>query len=132
MTSELTALTFSAVLCALLAVPYGFPQTSVWGLRVAMGNRENPPPLPEWANRAIRAHRNMLENLPHFSVLVIVAVLADSTNQLTAWGAWGFFAARLVHAVVYIAGIPYVRTAAFFAGILAELAILSQLWPSAA
>lgn len=74
----------------------------------------------------------MLENLPHFSVLVLVAVLADGTNQLTAGGAWVFFVARLVHATVYIAGIPYLRTAAFFAGVAAELLILSQLWSSAA
>jgi uncharacterized MAPEG superfamily protein len=35
--------------------------------------------------RAIRAHGNMLENLPRFSVLAVVAVLAGETNQLPAW-----------------------------------------------
>lgn len=127
MTPELLALTLSALLCALLPLPYGFAQTNVWGLRTALGNRENPPPLPEWANRAIRAHRNMLENLPHFGFLVVVAVLAQRTNGVTAAGAWTFFWARIVHASVYTAGIPVARTLAYFVGVVGEVMILTQI-----
>lgn len=127
MNTDLWMLTASAVLCGLLFVPYGIGQTLVWGLPVAAGNRDATPPLPDWAERGIRAHRNMLENLPHFAVLVIVAQLIGASNEATALGATLFFAARVVHAGVYIAGIPFVRTLAFFAGLAGEGVILGQL-----
>jgi len=132
MTSDLVMLTASAVLCGLLFIPYGVAQTLTWGIPVAVGNREAPPPLPAWAERSIRAHRNMLENFPHFAVLVLVAHLSGAANEATALGAAVFFYARVVHAVVYIAGIPWVRTAAFFAGLAGEGIILGQLIRAAA
>ncbi len=127
MTTDLWMLTASAMLCALLFVPYGIAQTFVWGASISVGNREVTPPLPDWAERGIRAHRNMLENLPHFAVLVIVAELARASDDATAVGASVFFWARVVHAIVYIAGIPFVRTLAFFAGLAGEGIIAVQL-----
>ena len=59
MTPDLWMLTASAVLCALLFIPYGVAQTLVWGVPVSVGNRDITPPLPAWAERGIRAHRNM-------------------------------------------------------------------------
>ena len=127
MSTDLVMLTASATLCALLFTPYGVAQSSVWGLRVALGNRESTPPLPAWAGRAIRAHRNMLENLPPFAALVLVAAVAGRANEATALGATIFFWSRLAHAILYIAGTPVLRTVAFFAGLLGEALILSQL-----
>jgi uncharacterized MAPEG superfamily protein len=127
MSTELVMLTASATLCALLFVPYGAAQSTVWGLRVSLGNREVTPPLPAWAERAVRAHRNMLESLPHFAALVLVAVVTDKTNAMTAAGATVFFWSRLAHAGLYIAGVPALRTLAFFAGLAGEGLILAQL-----
>jgi uncharacterized MAPEG superfamily protein len=127
MTTDLVMLTASAVLCALLFVPYGVAQTFKWGIPISVGNREAPPTLPPWAERGIRAHRNMLENFPHFAALVLVAHLSGAANQATALGASLFFYARVVHAVVYLAGIPWVRTVAFFAGLVGEGIILGQI-----
>jgi len=132
MTTDLWMLTASAVLCALLFVPYGIAQTLVWGVPVAAGNREVTPPLPEWAQRGTRAHRNMLENFPHFAALVIVAHLIEASNEMTGLGASLFFWARIVHAGVYIAGVPFVRTVAFFAGLVGEGIILGQIIRAAA
>ena len=39
--------------------------------------------------------------------------IIDKANDLTAQAAMAFFWARVAHAVVYIAGWPYVRTLAF-------------------
>lgn len=127
MTTDLWMLTASAVLCALLFVPYGIAQTFVWGVPISVGNREATPPLPAWAERAIRAHRNMLENFPHFAAFVIVAHVSGASNEATALGASIFFWARVAHATVYIAGIPFARTVAFFAGLTGEGIILVQL-----
>lgn len=120
-------LTASAVLCALLFVPYGIAQTLAWRIPLAVGNREVTPPLPRWAERGIRAHRNMLENFPHFAALVIVAHLTGATNSQTALGATIFFWARMLHAALYIAGVPWLRTAAFFAALGGEAVILAQV-----
>jgi len=127
MTTDLWMLTASAVLCALLFIPYGIAQTIVWGVPVSIGNREHTPVLPAWAERAIRAHRNMLENFTHFAALVIVGHLVGASNNATAIGASIFFCARIVHAAVYIAGVPFIRTVAFFAGLGGEAIILAQL-----
>ncbi len=132
MTTDLVMLTASAVLCALLFVPYGVAQTLNWGIPVSVGNREAPPALPDWAERGIRAHRNMLENFPHFAALVLVAHLSGVVNEATAFGASVFFCARVVHALVYLAGVPWVRTAAFFAGLVGEGIILGQVIRAAA
>lgn len=42
-------------------------------------------------------------------------------------GAAIFFWARLVHALVFIAGLPWVRTLAFIVGLVGELLILAQI-----
>ena len=128
MTTDLMMLTWSAVLFALLFAPYGIGQSIHWGLPLAAGNRASTPPLPEWANRAVRAHRNMAENFPHFAALVLVAAVAGKANDLTALGATIFFWARLGHAALYIVGVPWLRTIAFFTGLTGEAIILRQLF----
>lgn len=127
MTTDLWMLTASAVLCALLFIPYGIAQTFVWGVPVSVGNREGTPPLPAWAERGNRAHRNMLENFPHFAALVLVGHLVGASNDATAIAASIFFWARVVHAAAYIAGVPLARTVAFFAGLTGEGIILGQI-----
>ena len=81
----------------------------MWGV----GNRDAAPTLPAWGDRAIRAHRNMLENLVPFAALVLAAHAAGVSSEETARGATFFFWGRLAHAVTYLAGIPYLRTVAF-------------------
>ena len=128
MTTDLVMLTASAVFCALLFVPSAVATTIVWGLPVAAGNRASTPPVPPWVDRSMRAHRNMLENLPHFAVLVLVAHVTGLNNLTTALGATIFFWARIAHAAVYTAGIPWVRTLAFSVGLVGEAMILVQLF----
>jgi uncharacterized MAPEG superfamily protein len=50
-----------------------------------------------------------------FAALVIVAHLTAKANAMTAFWAAFFFWMRLVHAVVYLLGVPYVRTLVFTA-----------------
>jgi uncharacterized MAPEG superfamily protein len=88
---------------------------------VLVGNREAVPALTGWAGRAQRAHLNMLESLAIFAIFVIVAQLTGRANASTALGATLFFWARLIYAVVYVAGIPWLRTLVWvvsFAGII--------------
>lgn len=106
-------LALSAALCAVLWIPYILARVNTWGLMQALGYPENPPALPGWAQRSHRAHLNMVENLPIFAALVLVAHVAGIEGALVAWGALLFFWARVAHAVLFIAGIPVARTLAF-------------------
>jgi uncharacterized MAPEG superfamily protein len=128
MTTDLTMLTASGILAALLIVPYGLAMWALWPIREILGNRAGPSPaLPRWAERAQRAQRNMLENLPHFAVFVLVAHVAGLANAQTALGASIFFWARLAHAVAYVAGLWQLRAPAFFAGLAGECLIIMRL-----
>jgi uncharacterized MAPEG superfamily protein len=97
------------------------------GLPTLAGNREALAPCTGWAGRATRAHHNMLENLVLFAALVLVAVFAGRTNGTTLLGAQLFFWARLVYAVVYLAGIPWLRTAVWLVSVVGLALIFSQV-----
>src|SRR5438046_9854023 len=128
MTSDRVMLPASAVLSGALVLPEGRAMWTLWPVREVRGNRDAPPPLPPWAERARRAQRNMLENFPHFAALVLVANVAGLANYQTGLGATMFFWARLMHAVVYITGIWWLRAPAYFAGVAGECLILLRLF----
>jgi uncharacterized MAPEG superfamily protein len=127
MTTDLNMLVWSAVLTIVLFVPYILARFIYWGITDTVGYPTNPPALPGWAERAKRAHINMAENLAPFAALVLVAHVTGAANTTTAMGAAIFFWSRLVHALVFIAGLPWVRTLAFIVGLIGELLILSQI-----
>jgi uncharacterized MAPEG superfamily protein len=97
------------------------------GLPALAGNREGLAPCTGWAARAARAHHNMLESLVLFAALVLVAVVAGKTNSTTLLGAQLFFWARVAYAVVYLAGIPWLRTAVWLASVVGLALIFLQL-----
>src|ERR1700760_3269774 len=80
------------------------------GLPKLASNRDGLPPFSGWAGRAQRAHLNMLENLGIFALSVLVAKMTARADATTALGATIFFWARLIYAIVYLAGIPWLRT----------------------
>lgn len=97
------------------------------GLPALAGNREGLSPCTGWAGRAARAHHNMLENLVLFAALVLAAVVAGRTNATTLLGAQIFVWARLAYAVVYVAGIPWLRTALWLVSVIGMALIFFQL-----
>ena len=97
------------------------------GLPTLAGNREGLPEMTGWAGRAERAHRNMLENLVLFAILAFAAKAAGVSNAMTLLGAQLFFWGRVAHAVLYIAGIPWARTAAWGVSIVGLILIFWQL-----
>ena len=128
MSPDLFYLTLTAGLCVVLWIPYILGLISSHGMLSAEDYRHLPQPdLPDWVVRANRAHINLVENLPAFAALVLVAHVAGQANGTTALAAAVFFWARVVHAVVFFTGIPYIRTLAFAVGFLALLTILWQI-----
>lgn len=101
------ALTFIIMLMAVMGA------IAEVGLPKLAGNREDVPRFGGWAGRATRAHLNMLESLVLFAILVLVAQAANIHNGNTLLGAELFFWGRVAHAIVYLAGIPWLRTLAW-------------------
>jgi uncharacterized MAPEG superfamily protein len=97
------------------------------GLPMLAGNRDNMPKFVGWAGRAQRAHFNMLESLVLFAALVLLAQVTGRLNAMTALGAQLFFWARLAYAVIYVVGVPWLRTAIWFVSIIGLILIFLQL-----
>ena len=126
-TTELKLLVWSVILTVIqmaVAVTGATLQVGVAGLA---GNREDLPKITGWAGRASRAHRNMLENLVLFAVLVVAASISGKINATTTLGAELFFWGRLTYAPIYILGVPWLRTAAFAVSLVGLFMIFAQL-----
>jgi uncharacterized MAPEG superfamily protein len=127
MKPELMLLVWSVLLTFVqMLVAVGTASLQV-GLPALVGNREGLPVLTGWAGRAQRAHRNMLESLVLFAVVVLVAAVTDKTNSITLLGAQLYFWARLGYAVVYFVGIPWVRTLVWLVSVIGIAMIILQL-----
>jgi uncharacterized MAPEG superfamily protein len=127
MKPEMTLLLWAVLLALVQMLIAVTGATLQVGLPLLAGNREGLPPCTGWAGRAARAHHNMLESLVLFTALVLIAVIAGKTNSTTLLGAQLFFWARLVYAVVYLAGVPWVRTAVWCVSVIGLALIFLQL-----
>jgi uncharacterized MAPEG superfamily protein len=97
------------------------------GLMKLVGNREGMPEITGWAGRAERAHLNMLQNLVLFAALVLVAVATGKTNDMTLLGAQIFLWSRVAYAIIYVAGLPWLRTLSWAASVVGLVIIFAQL-----
>ena len=127
MTVELSMLVWAVALTVVQLVITASGATMQLGLPVLAGNRHNMPELTGWASRAQRAHRNMLESLVLFAALVLTAQATGLANETTAIGAQLFFWSRLAYAVIYVAGISWLRTAVWAASVVGLVLIFLQL-----
>ena len=128
MTTDLKFLAFTALLTASLWIPYILAQVTTNG-PLAPTNYRDPTPrgVPVWGQRANRTHINAVEAFAPFAALVLVAHVAGKADAMTAFWAQFFFWMRVAHAVVYLAGIPYLRTLVFTAGYVAVVGIFWQV-----
>jgi len=130
MTPDLTYLVLTALLTAVLWIPY------ITGLTVARGvitpgdykdvatrGRE----LPDWVTRMNRAHINAVESLGPFAAVVLAVHVAGAANETTATAALVYFWARVAHAIVMYFGWPYIRTVIFAIGFIATVVIGLQV-----
>ena len=128
MTPDLQLLVWSAALTLVQMLIAVLGATGEFGLPRLAGNREDLPPATGWAGRARRAHANMLESLAVFAIVVLVAHVAGRANETTALGATLFFWGRVAFALIYVAGVPWLRTAAWGVSIAGILLVFTQLF----
>jgi len=127
MSLEMKLLVWSAALAFVQVVIAVLGAQMQVGLPTLAGNRENMPVIAGWAGRADRAHRNMTANLLLFAILVLVAQIAGKLDATTALGAQLFFWARLAYAVVYLLGIPWLRTAVWAVSVVGLVMIFLRV-----
>ncbi len=127
MTHELLSLVCVTGLTAVLWVPYILNTLMVRGIMDGVGYPVDPKPLAPWAQRAKAAHYNAVENLVVFAALVLTANAAGISNETTVLACSVYVWARLIHCVVYMFAIPWLRTLSFAAGWACQVAIIWQL-----
>ncbi len=128
-------LLLSGVLTLLLWTPYIVARLFVWGPLTFLNNYpkdfpKDAPEQPLWAERAQRAHLNMVETMPAFIAVVLGAafLVNESSQSVAGIASWCavFFWARVAHAVVYILGVPYLRTPVYLVSWFSILAIAAS------
>ncbi|MBX2799103.1 MAG: MAPEG family protein [Myxococcales bacterium] len=119
-------LALAVALTALLWIPYVLARMATEGVWAVLDNpRLDAEPPSGWVARASAAHRNAVENLVLFAPAVGVAVARGAEDvPLVVGAAAVYVACRTGHYVVYVLGIPVLRTLTFAGGWGATLAVL--------
>lgn len=124
MSQEIFWLAATALMTALFWVPYVLNRMAARGLMRTMGNpAADDAPHADWAERSIKAHKNGVENFAIFAPLALAVVALGVGDALTGTACMIYFFARLVHFVVYTAGIPGLRTVAFTVGWVVQVVL---------
>ena len=134
MKTELLYLLLTAILTGLLWIPVVLGYVSSRGpLKPADYKIAPALALPDWVNRANRAHLNAVENFAPFAAVVLIAQSIGYSNGATEACAAVYFYARLAHAVIHISGFDRMmaRTVAFTIAWLAFIVFATTLLTSA-
>jgi uncharacterized MAPEG superfamily protein len=119
MTTELWYLLATSILLSMLWAPPIIGQVMNGGFLTQEDYKKlrDIADYPDWVRRANRAHVNLVEQFGAFAGVILVAHLAGVADGLTAACSAIYFWARIVHAIVFIAGITMMmlRTLVFTA-----------------
>ena len=129
MATDLKYLAYMSMLTAALWIPYIVCQVMNNGPLQPKNYLDPslPRPVPAWGQRAHRAYLNAVEVFAPFAALVIAAQLSGKANAMTAFWSASFFYLRLAHAIVYWAGLPYLRTVLFTLAFITEVGIFWEV-----
>jgi len=90
---------------------FGF---DLWGI---VGNRDKLPEMSVVAGRLDRAKDNMLEALPLFLGLALLALVEGRDTSEVARAALVFLVARVVYVPAYVSGIRMLRSLVWLVGV---------------
>lgn len=123
-----TEIAYLALSGGLLFVQIGLQSilmTRQLGSQYNAGPRDEQREVTGVAGRAERAFRNFLETFPLFAAAVLAVHVAGKADWWTGLGAGLYFWARVAYVPLYLAGIPYLRSAVWG---IASLGIAIILW----
>ena len=129
MSIELTMLCASVALLFVLVIIQAAAGAQAQGVWVMAGNRDNLGPPSVWQSRTKRCVDNHREGLILFAPLILVAGLTNTSTDLTIYGAELFFYSRVAHAIVYLAGLPYIRPLFWTIGLIGTIMVFIALMP---
>jgi uncharacterized MAPEG superfamily protein len=107
---EMAALAASVVLLILQVFLQAATATADLGLDWNASPRDDSRTPRELAGRSQRALTNLLETYPAFVALALALVVTGQSGQLGAAGAWLWLSARVIYVLLYLIGVPYVRS----------------------
>ncbi len=128
MSIELTMLALSVALLFVLVLIQASAGAQAQGVWVMAGNRDKLGEPSVWQARTKRCVDNHREGLIMFAPLVLIAADMGVSNTLTVWGAQLFFYSRVAHAVVYLAGLPYIRPLFWTIGLVGTVMVFLALF----
>lgn len=128
MTIELSMLVYSVALLVIVIAIQATAGILAQGLTAMAGSRDNLGEPSNFQARSKRVAENHKEGLLIFAPLVLVAAAAGVSTEMTVLGAQLFFYSRVVHAIVYFAGLPWIRPLVWAVGLAGCLMILFALF----
>jgi uncharacterized MAPEG superfamily protein len=120
----------STAMCWVQLVGASLLHAEAWtipGLQRAFGNRADLPEPTPFIARTKRAADNLAENLPFLLAVVLAAYAGHGSVDRLNLGTAIFFWARVVYTGVYLAGIPYLRTAIWAVSLVGLLVVVSGI-----
>jgi len=112
----------------LLTLIQGTRNVLVLGLPTAAGNQHDISPWDGANDRLNRAIRNLIEAIAIFAPIAIAVHILGLSNETTALGAKIFFFSRVIHTIVFVIGVPWVRTTAWTTGVVGIVMVGSALF----
>ena len=122
--SEIFWLTLTVVMTALLWIPQILNSLLKSGPKKAFLYPDTAAQqYSDWAQRSKAAHNNAVQNLVIFAPLIILLILLDLENDLTALAAKFYFMSRILHYILHVLAISLLRTVAFLICFACQLVI---------
>lgn len=104
----------SALWIAVAWLPYILDRIMVRGMMGALANYDpNAIPQSGWAQRAMRAHTVSVEAFVAFAPLAVIAMIKIPEDSYPGILAMVFFFGIIGHYIIYMIGIPVLRTVSF-------------------
>lgn len=111
MTIELTLLMVGCVWGYVQLTAAAQSANAQYGLKWAASPRDaDMPPLKPIPGRINRNFRNYLETFPFFVAAILIAHLSATHNAFTVWGAGAYLVGRIGYTVLYVTGVPLIRS----------------------
>ena len=98
------------------------------GPKWVAGPRDTAFDVTGVSGRIVRAHKNLLEIFPQFAAALFVVHAASLNGQYAVWGAWLFFASRVLYVPAYAFGPPGLRSIFWQGGQIGILVILADIF----
>ena len=129
LTPDLYWLVITAIFTLLLWGPHIFWLILQEGLGPALMDGNHVLQVkPNWAKRSQKAHDNATETLAAFAVLVLVAHLIGADVAAIGQLAMIYFYLRVAHYIVYLFGLPIIRTVIYLLSVGVQIMIAVHIF----